>query len=59
MPSLVSVPSALTVISFALAAAADGSVTAWPTTFDFEYLCPAEIGGQWLWLQFDTGSADL
>jgi hypothetical protein len=34
-------------------------VTAWPTTFDFEYLCPAEIGGQWLWLQFDTGSADL
>jgi hypothetical protein len=59
MPSLVSVPSALTVISFALAAAADGSVTAWPTNFDLEFLCPAEIGGQWLWLQFDTGSADL
>lgn len=59
MPSLISVPSALTVISFALAAAADGSVTAWPTKFDLQFLCPTEIGEQWLLLQFDTGSADL
>ena len=41
------------------AAAADGSVTATPEQYDAEYLCPVNIGGQTLNLDFDTGSADL
>jgi hypothetical protein len=44
-----------------LAAAADGSVTAWPQAADWEYLCGVYIGvpEQLLYLEFDTGSADL
>lgn len=38
----------------------DGSVTATPEDqYDSEYLCPVDIGGQTLNLDFDTGSADL
>jgi hypothetical protein len=44
-----------------LAAAADGSVTAWGTAADSEYICGVTIGdpSQLLYLDFDTGSADL
>jgi len=48
-----------TVPADVLAAAADGSVTATPEEYDQEYLCPVDIGGQTLNLDFDTGSADL
>jgi aspergillopepsin I len=41
------------------AAAAQGSVTATPEQYDSEYLCPVDIGGETLNLDFDTGSADL
>src|SRR5277367_3397440 len=41
------------------AAAAQGSVIATPEQYDSEYLCPVDIGGQTLNLDFDTGSADL
>ena len=41
------------------AAAGQGTVTATPEQYDAEYLCPVEIGGQTLNLDFDTGSADL
>lgn len=38
----------------------DGSVTASPAdSYDSEYLCPVDIGGQTVHLDFDTGSADL
>lgn len=37
----------------------DGSVTATPDADDVEYLCPVDVGGQTLNLDFDTGSADL
>ena len=43
----------------AAAAAGDGSVAATPEQYDAEYLCPVNIGGQTLNLDFDTGSADL
>jgi hypothetical protein len=36
-----------------------GEVTASPTLWDREYLCPVSIGGQMLNLDFDSGSADL
>jgi hypothetical protein len=44
-----------------LAATADSTVTAWPQAADWEYLCGLYIGvpGQLLYLEFDTGSADL
>jgi hypothetical protein len=41
------------------AAAAESSVIATPSEYDFRYFCPVTIGGQPLNLQFDTGSADL
>ena len=37
----------------------DGTVTANPTQYDSEYLCPVSIGGQTVNLDFDTGSSDL
>jgi len=37
----------------------DGSVTATPASQDTQYICPVNIGGQTLNLDFDTGSADL
>jgi hypothetical protein len=37
----------------------DGSVTATPTTYDSEYVCPVDIDGQTLNLDFDSGSSDL
>ncbi|KAK6330456.1 Type I transmembrane sorting receptor [Orbilia brochopaga] len=37
----------------------DGSVAATPGQYDIEYVCPVEIGGQTLNLDFDTGSSDL
>ena len=43
----------------AAAANNDGTVTATPEQYDSEYLCPVNIGGQVLNLDFDTGSADL
>jgi hypothetical protein len=44
-----------------LAAATDVSVTAWGGPVDSEYICGITIGdpGQLLYLDFDTGSADL
>jgi aspergillopepsin I len=42
-----------------VAAAAWGNVTATPEQYDSRYLCPVDIGGQTLNLDFDTGSADL
>jgi len=42
------------------ALASTGSVTATPSdSYDDEYTCPVDIGGQTLNLDFDTGSADL
>jgi hypothetical protein len=44
----------------AVATGNDGSVNATPIgLYDSEYLCPVEIDGQILNLDFDTGSADL
>ena len=43
----------------AAAANNDGTVTASPESYDSEYLCPVNIGGQVLNLDFDTGSSDL
>jgi hypothetical protein len=45
----------------AVATGNDGSVTATPPigSDDSEYLCPVDIDGQILNLDFDTGSADL
>jgi hypothetical protein len=44
-----------------LAAAADGSVAAFPQAADWEYLCGIYIGvpEQLMYLEFDTGSEDL
>ncbi len=36
-----------------------GIVTATPIINDLEYLCPVEIGGQTVYLDFDTGSSDF
>ncbi|MCJ1438398.1 Type I transmembrane sorting receptor [Xylographa pallens] len=41
------------------ASTADGTVVASPTEYDSEYLCPVDIGGETLQLDFDTGSSDL
>jgi len=41
------------------ASTADGTVVATPTEYDSEYLCPVNIGGETLQLDFDTGSSDL
>lgn len=43
----------------AAAANNDGTITASPSQYDSEYLCPVSIGGQTLNLDFDTGSSDL
>ncbi|KAF2816068.1 aspartic protease PEP1 [Mytilinidion resinicola] len=44
----------------AAAAAAQGSVTASPSDdYDSSYLCPVDVGGTTMELDFDTGSADL
>ncbi|KAI9797339.1 MAG: Type I transmembrane sorting receptor [Piccolia ochrophora] len=45
--------------NLAAAAKNDGTVSATPTDFDTQYLCPVNIGGQILDLNFDTGSSDL
>ena len=43
----------------AAAATSPGTVPANPEQFDSSYLCPVQIGGQTLNLDFDTGSSDL
>lgn len=43
----------------AAAAAQQGSVAANPEQLDQSYLCPVNVGGKTLNLDFDTGSADL
>ena len=43
----------------AAAATSAGTVPANPEQFDSSYLCPVQIGGQTLNLDFDTGSSDL
>ena len=45
--------------AIAAAASNDGTEPAQPTSNDEEYLCPVNIGGQTLSLDFDTGSSDL
>ncbi|KAK5685075.1 hypothetical protein LTS10_003150 [Elasticomyces elasticus] len=47
------------VVSNAAAALQSGSVAANPEQYDESYLCPVQVGGQTLNLDFDTGSADL
>lgn len=47
------------VAAAAAAATSNGSVPATPEASDVAYLCPVNIGGQTLNLDFDTGSADL
>jgi aspergillopepsin I len=37
----------------------NGTVTATPLDYDSEYLCPVDIDGQTLMLDFDSGSSDL
>jgi len=41
------------------AAMENGTVVATPDGSDLEYLCPVDIDGQTLMLDFDTGSSDL
>lgn len=36
-----------------------GNVTATPEQYDESYLCPVDVGGKTLMLDFDTGSSDL
>lgn len=36
-----------------------GSTTAIPLAFESEYVCKVSVGGQDLYLDFDTGSSDL
>jgi hypothetical protein len=36
-----------------------GSVVTNPEAFDVRYLCPVSVGGTTMFLDFDTGSADL
>jgi hypothetical protein len=43
----------------AAAAEGSGTVAATPEQYDSEYLCPVDVGGTTLNLDFDTGSADL
>lgn len=43
----------------AAAASVSGTVEATPEEDDSEYLCPVDVGGTTLNLDFDTGSADL
>jgi hypothetical protein len=38
---------------------ANGTVVATPDGTDIDYLCPVDIDGQTLMLDFDTGSSDL
>ena len=38
---------------------ANGTVVATPDGTDLDYLCPVDIDGQTLMLDFDTGSSDL
>lgn len=47
------------VVQAAAAAAQSGSVAANPEAQDQAYLCPVNVGGTTLNLDFDTGSADL
>lgn len=46
-------------VANAAAAAVTGSVAANPEEYDAEYLCPVNVGGTTMMLDFDTGSADL
>ncbi|KAK8190567.1 aspartic peptidase domain-containing protein [Phyllosticta capitalensis] len=56
----VSVPSVVNAAVSAAAAATTGSVEATPEdNMDSLYLCPVNVGGTELQLDFDTGSADL
>jgi hypothetical protein len=48
-----------TSVASAAAAAVSGSVAADPEQYDSEYLCPVNVGGTLMNLDFDTGSADL
>lgn len=48
-----------TKISAAAASSVSGTVDATPEESDSEYLCPVDVGGTTLNLDFDTGSADL
>jgi aspergillopepsin I len=41
------------------AASQSGSVSAYSNGGDVSYLCPVNVGGQTLSLDFDTGSSDL
>lgn len=41
------------------AALQSGTVAATPEEYDSEYLCPVDVGGTTLNLDFDTGSSDL
>lgn len=54
-------PSDLAAALTQSADAAEGSVSATPTEYDSEYLCPVSIGtpAQVLNLDFDSGSSDL
>jgi hypothetical protein len=42
-----------------VASSPGGSVVATPAANDREYTCPVQIGGQTVYLDFDTGSSDL
>jgi hypothetical protein len=46
-------------VAAAAAAAVSGTVAADPEQYDSEYLCPVNVGGTLMNLDFDTGSADL
>jgi len=43
----------------AASATASGTVAADPEPNDTEYLCPVNVGGTTMMLDFDTGSSDL
>jgi hypothetical protein len=47
------------VVADAAAASQTGTVAANPEQYDLEYLCPVNVGGTTMNLDFDTGSADL
>jgi aspergillopepsin I len=46
-------------VQSAAAASQSGSVSASPEQYDSSYLCPVNVGGTTMMLDFDTGSADL